>query len=326
MIELTIAMSKYEKYLKNLRKADLTIKNYKLDLVDFFDYVLQEEGSTIIKKDKFKELSLSYVDNLNTYEVNGKEEEYQTSSLNRKRTSLRMFIKYLKDRDYIAENFSGQIESIKRRGSTTKEVLTPEEILKVEELINEEISTSKTKHSIYIKMRNKLIFFMFIYTGVRVSELLMIKWENIDFLNEKIFIEFGKGDKPRTIPLKQELKVLLYSHKEIIESISTPDKDYTNHFKGYLFYTNIRNKDITLTSKTIERIIKGIMKQLQIEKAISPHSLRHTMASYGIHNKMNLAVLSSILGHASPSITLNIYTHEISEEQRKEEMKKLSFR
>lgn len=50
------------------------------------------------------------------------------------------------------------------------------------------------------------------------------------------------------------------------------------------------------------------------------------MASHGIQNKMNIAVLASILGHATPVITLDIYTHVISEEQRKEEMKKLSYR
>lgn len=325
MVEIDKAIDHFENYLKNLRKSKRTIKNYKLDLLDFQKYLLGEKGKTILQEKDFKRVCLSYIDSLNTYEDVDEVKEYAPSSLNRKRTSMRMFIRFLKERDYISEDFRSQIHSIRKR-KHIPDILTVAEIEEVDKLLNKEISEANTKHLLYIKMRNKLMFYLFLYLGVRVSELLKLKWEHIDFLKDEILIEAGKGDKPRVIPLKPELKLLIYSYKDVVQSISNDGRDYSGGFKGYIFYSNIRNKDISLNPKTAERVIKDLVKNAGIEKNITPHSLRHTMASHGIQSKMNIAVLASILGHSTPVITLDIYTHVISEEQRKEEMKKLSYR
>ena len=326
MIEIDQAITHFENYLKNLRKSSRTIKNYKLDLLDFQEYIIKEKGKPIIEENEFKKLCFSYIDSLSSYEeADGELKDYASSSLNRKRTSMRMFVRFLKERDYINEDFRKQIHSLKKK-KHIPQVLTIEEIEKIDRILNERISKANTKHLLYIGMRNRLMFCFFLYLGVRVSELLKIKWEHINLLKDDIIIESGKGDKPRIIPMKQELKLLIYSYKEVIQSISTEEKDYSGKFKGYIFYTNVRNKDISLSPKTAERIINSLIEETGIEKKITPHSLRHTMASHGIQNKMNIAVLASILGHATPVITLDIYTHVISEEQRKEEMKKLSYR
>lgn len=304
-----------EQYIKKLesdRKSSATISSYDYNLDRMINYIEDNfEGDFNIKT-----AILSYIDDLG----NG----YKTTSINTLRSPVRSFITYMYERDYIDEDFGGNI-SILKEDIVPKEILEPEEIRDILSILASELKEAE-KYDIFYKSRNLTLFVFLLYTGVRRSEIVKVKWSNIDFINNEITI-IGKGNKTRVIPLKSDLKQQLYIYRDILEKLNTAGYNVKSE---YLFRSEKRNtvtkeKDKPMTGKNVEVIIKEISEKAKIEKNITPHCIRHTFASYAIKNKMNLPSLSDILGHAALSTTLNIYAHEISMEEKKKEMEKIKF-
>lgn len=304
-----------EQYMKKLasdRKSSLTIKSYGYHLDKTIEYI----GDNYSGEFDVKSVILDYVDNLN--------KEYEITTINAIRSAIRGFISFMKSRDYIKEDFGGNIELLKE-DTTPKEILEPVEIEKIFNVLISELKEAEG-YNVFFKSRNLSLFTFLLYTGVRRSEAVKVKWNDIDFINNEINI-IGKGNKTRIIPLLPDLKQQLYSYRDVLEQM---DRARYNVKSEYLFRSEKRNKktkekDMPMTGKNVEIIIKDISRKAGIEKNITPHSIRHTFASYGIKNKMNLPSLSEILGHSNLSTTLNIYAHEISMEEKKREMEKIKF-
>lgn len=305
-----------EQYIKKLnsdRKSSLTIDNYNYNLNKMINYIKDRYDGN---KFEIKIAILDYIDNLN--------EEYEIATINTIRSTIRSFVSFMKERDYINENFGASISFLKN-DTKAKEVLEPKEIEKVFEILVSELKDAE-RYNIFFKIRNLTLFTCFLYTGIRRFEAVKIKWNDIDFINNKITV-LGKGNKTRMIPLLPDLKQQLYSYRDILEQMSM--KGY-NVKSEYLFRSEKRNKitkkkDVPMTGKNAEVIIKDIINKAGIKKNITPRSIRHTFASYGIKNRINLPSLSNILGHSKKSTTLNIYVHEISIEEKKKEMEKIKF-
>jgi len=135
--------------------------------------------------------------------------------------------------------------------------------------------------------RDKLIIKFLFYTGVRVSELVKIKKNDIIF--EEGFVKvYGKGGKERIVPIPKELLSEL--------------KDYIN---------KINTENIfPLSSRQVERIIKNIAKKAGINKKVTPHVLRHSLATTLLSKGVDIRYIQEILGHSSLNIT-QIYTHVV---------------
>jgi len=135
--------------------------------------------------------------------------------------------------------------------------------------------------------RDKLIIKFLFYTGVRVSELIKIKKSDIIF--EEGFVKvYGKGGKERIVPIPKELLNEL--------------KDYIN---------KIHTENIfPLSSRQVERIIKNIAKKAGINKKVTPHVLRHSLATTLLSKGVDIRYIQEILGHSSLNIT-QIYTHVV---------------
>jgi len=135
--------------------------------------------------------------------------------------------------------------------------------------------------------RDKLIIKFLFYTGVRVSELIKIKKSDIIF--EEGFVKvYGKGGKERIVPIPKEL---LNELREYINKIDTE---------------NI----FPLSSRQVERIIKNIAKKAGINKKVTPHVLRHSLATTLLSKGVDIRYIQEILGHSSLNIT-QIYTHVV---------------
>ncbi|BFI73473.1 recombinase XerC [Nanoarchaeota archaeon] len=146
--------------------------------------------------------------------------------------------------------------------------------------------------------RDKLIIKFLFYTGVRVSELVKIKKSDIIF-EEGLVKVFGKGGKERIVPLP----------KELLDEI----RDYINNINTeYLF---------PLSTRQVERIIKETAKKAGINKKVTPHVLRHSLATTLLSKGIDIRYIQELLGHSSLSIT-QIYTHVIPN-QLKEIYKKV---
>lgn len=310
--ELKKHKKQYMKKLESDRKSSLTIKSYGYHLDKMIEYI----GDNYSGELDVKSVILDYVDNLS--------KEYEITTINAIRSAIRGFISFMKGRDYIKEDFGRNIELLKE-DTTPKVILEPKEIERIFNVLISEFKKAEG-YNVFFKSRNLALFTFLLYTGVRRSEAVKVKWNDIDFINNEINV-IGKGNKKRVIPLLPDLKQQLYSYRDILEQM---DGAGYNVKSEYLFRSEKRNKktkekDMPMTGKNVEIIIKDISHKAGIKKNITPHIIRHTFASYGIKNKMNLPSLSEILGHSNLSTTLNIYAHEISMEEKKREMKKVRF-
>jgi integrase/recombinase XerD len=135
--------------------------------------------------------------------------------------------------------------------------------------------------------RDKIIIKFLFYTGVRVSELIKIKKNDIIF--EEGFVKvYGKGGKERIVPIPKGL---------------------LNELKDYINKINTENI-FPLSSRQVERIIKNIAKKAGISKKVTPHVLRHSLATTLLSKGVDIRYIQEILGHSSLNIT-QIYTHVV---------------
>lgn len=161
-------------------------------------------------------------------------------------------------------------------------VLSKEEIKRLlEEIINE---------------KHKLMVEMLYSAGLRVSELINLKVEDLDIENNYGFVRHGKGNKDRIFIIAESIKQKI-SNIILKENLS-----------GFLFVSMRKKK---YDSVTIRKIIKDATKKAKINKRVSPHTLRHSFATHLIENGYSVSEVQSLLGHKSPETTF-IYLHSAS--------------
>lgn len=132
-----------------------------------------------------------------------------------------------------------------------------------------------------LKLKNKLMLFILIDTGIRVNELLNIKIENINFYNNTIYLINTKSHKPRFVPFSEGI---------------------SNMIKEYIKVFNPNDKLFDMTYYGCVAVFNRIKKKLGLNK-FHPHMLRHTFASRLHKNGATLFVIQNLLGHSNSNIT-----------------------
>ena len=136
-------------------------------------------------------------------------------------------------------------------------------------------------------------------TGLRISELINLEFKNID-LNDCTIKVMGKGSKERIIPLSDTaikyLKIYVKDYRQ---------KLVKNEINNYVYLNNHGKK---MTRQGVFKIIKKRSSEIGIKKDISPHTLRHSIATHMLENGADLRIIQEFLGHESISTT-QIYTH-----------------
>ena len=208
-------------------------------------------------------------------------------SVNRKITTLKSFYKYLMQEDVVSENPTQKIISPKN----VKKLPVFVEKSKMDELLSE-IEFPDT----FEGERDKLMINVFYMTGMRLSELLGIKKEDIDFSRSSIKV-LGKRNKERIIPLSINLlnQLKKFSEKHKINSY---------------FFVNFEGKK--LSAKNIYNIVNKYLGMVSSLEKKSPHILRHTFATHMLNNGADINAIKEILGHANLSAT-QVYTHNTIE-------------
>ena len=260
--------------------SDYTIKNYKLDLTLFFDF-LNKSNINYLYLNKDNVLTyLKYLDKMNL----------KNSTISRRISALRTFYNYLMNEGLINSNIFLNVKNPKLE----KKLPNYLNYTEMEELL--ESIDIKTDEG----LKRRLLIEMFYSTGCRVSEIINIKVKDIDFLNKKIRI-MGKGSKERIVYYGDYAKK--YLDKYLSKGM---DKDY-------LFVNKHGDK---YTVEEIELIVKDIMKHLSIKTHVTPHTLRHTFATHLLNNGADIRSVQELLGHSNLSTT-GIYTH-VSSDRLKE--------
>lgn len=260
--------------------SDYTIKNYKLDLTLFFDFLNKSNINYLyLNKDNVIDY-LKYLDKMNL----------KNSTISRRISTLRTFYNYLMNEGLINSNIFLNVKNPKLE----KKLPNYLNYTEMEELL--ESIDIKTDEG----LKRRLLIEMFYSTGCRVSEIINIKVKDIDFLNKKIRI-MGKGSKERIVYYGDYAKK--YLDKYLSKGM---DKDY-------LFVNKHGDK---YTVEEIELIVKDIMKHLSIKTHVTPHTLRHTFATHLLNNGADIRSVQELLGHSNLSTT-GIYTH-VSSDRLKE--------
>lgn len=265
--------------------SENTVESYKRDLNDFDNYFKKE-----IKKINHEDIK-KYIQNL------GKNLEAKTIS--RHISSLKSFYKYLKLTNQIKTSPLANINNPKTQRKLPN-ILTEDE---VNDLLDIILKTD-------FDFRNKAMLELMYSSGLRVSELINLKVNDIDIQNEVVRI-FGKGSKERIIPLDE------YATEALNNYINDHRFNLFKHGENnYLFLNNHGNQ---MTRQGFFKILKKIALEKNIKKDFSPHTLRHSFATHLLKHGADLRSIQELLGHSDISST-QIYTH-ISNEKLHENYK-----
>jgi len=256
-----------------------TISAYKHDLKDFLKY-LQKKNLDL------KNLNPQIIDEyLKTLKTLG----YTPFSIARKLSSLKSFFRYLIREKKFSLEFIEILETPKLPFRLPK-VLSLEEI---EKLLSAPDTTTP------LGFRDKTMLELLYATGLRVSELVNIKLENIN-LELGLVRVLGKGMKERIVPVGDYALMYL---KEYLEKIRP--KLVKPVSKNYVF---LNRQGKPLTRQRFWQIIKTYAKQVGLEDKASPHIIRHSFATHLLQGGADLRSLQLMLGHSSLNTT-QIYTH-----------------
>ena len=272
-----VQVDKFLFFLKvELNYSELTIKSYQLDLTDFFEYIESKKINYLTITNHDVRGYLKYLDSCNL----------KNSTISRRISTLRTFYNYLVDENIVENNVFHNVKNPKLEKKLPNYLNYNE----MEELL-ESIDISTTEG-----LEKRLLIEMFYSTGCRVSEMINVKINDIDFTNKTIRI-MGKGSKERIVYFGD------YASKYLDNYLSKVKCD------KYLF-TNKKGEKLTINE--VEQIVKDIMKHISIKTHVTPHTLRHTFATHLLNNGADTKTVQELLGHANLSTT-GIYTHVSSD-------------
>ena len=270
----------YLKYLKyNKNYSDNTIISYRDDILEYLEFLRKECLSLYDVKYSDIRFLLDYYNNMHLKNL----------SIRRKISSLKGFYKYLCRMGKTDDNPFSYV-TLPKKEKKLPQYLNYNEMIEIFEIID---------ISDILGLRNRLIMELLYATGIRVSELVNIKINDIDLSNRSIVVT-GKGDKSRIVFFNDITKKFL--EKYIKESKENRKSDYlilNNYGKG-------------ITTRGIRLIMEKIIKETSIIKNVHPHIIRHTFATHLLNNGCDLLTVQELLGHASISTT-GIYTHVTTE-------------
>ena len=245
-------------------KAKTTIKTYGYSLKQFFKFAqspLNEIRLDILIKFKQHLLRLNYA----------------VATVNNKLMAIKSLLSFAHKIGYIMFNVGLVVKSMKNREDINNKILMNEEIKAL-------IDRAK-------KPRDAILIKLLANTGLRISELINLQWNDIKL--GKITV-FGKGSKTRFISIKEELLTELLTLKR--------------PYSEYIFSTNRGSK---LARQNVHTMLKQVAKQALITDKISCHWLRHSTASHALNNGASLQQVQQLLGHDSINTTAR-YLHTLN--------------
>jgi len=266
--------SKFLDYLRyEKRYSDHTLVNYEVDLKQFFEFFDGQDLTSLKPKD------------IRLWLVNLSEKKLTNKTISRKLSTLKTFYKFLHKDGFVDGNPVVRINAPKIEKRLPAFVKEAE--ISIEKLKKIEGDTFEEK-------RNFLIFEVFYQTGIRLSELLLLKEK--DFSDGKILVN-GKRNKHRIIPLSNDLVIRI---SDFI-TLKRNNRVYSDN----IFCNKSGEK---LYPKLVYRIINSYLGRITKMDRRSPHVLRHTFATHMLNNGAGLETLKELLGHSSLSAT-QVYTH-----------------
>jgi tyrosine recombinase XerC len=252
-----------------------TIKNYAIDLAEFFAFVGERRAAEI-----------DYLE-IRKFLAHLKGKSYSKSTISRKLACLRSFFKFLVRENLLSANPASAVATPKRE-KRLPVFLDVEEVTRLLDAAGGDAPAAK---------RDKAILETLYTSGIRVSELVGLNLADVDLLSGMLRVR-GKGKKERIVPIGRKAQDAIESYLE--KRTGTHGKS-----RDALFL----NKNGTrLTDRSVRRVLLKVASRASLAKEISPHMLRHSFATHLLDRGADLRSVQELLGHESLSTT-QIYTH-----------------
>jgi len=271
------------------RFSSHTIKAYKNDLDQFFSYM--EKMYEISAGSDVKHL------HIRSWIVELMQQDVTPRSVNRKLSALKTYFKYLLKRKLVSKNPMLKIVAPKI-GKRLPVTVNKKDMTQ----LFEEVDFGDG----YGGARDRMVMELLYNTGMRRSEMINLKVEDVDFTKNYLKV-MGKGGKERLVPFTPELSTL------IGEYILDRNDFFPNGEGNFLFLTNKGKK---LYPKLVYNLVKKYLSLITTVEQKSPHVLRHSFATHLSDNGADLNAIKELLGHSNLSAT-QIYTHNSIEKLRK---------
>ena len=267
------------------RYSPNTIISYKNDLTQFYIFlnITDKTENDIIKNIDFRDIK-EWIYSLSEQNITNK-------TINRKISTLKKYYKFLLR------------EGIVNKNPLTK-IISPKQPKKLTKFVNQEQINILLDDSLFDSSKNKqtdkLIISLLYGTGMRLSELINLKINDVLFSEKKLKV-LGKRNKERFIPLHDKLLTDLKNYFTYRTSLN-PDNNYIlQTLKGKQLY-----------HKYVYRVVNKYLTLVTTIDKKSPHILRHTFATHILNNGAELNAVKELLGHSNLSAT-QIYTHNTFE-------------
>ncbi len=269
-----------------------TLKAYRKDLQQFAENYSRQNSSSEayafwedipIEKAQHQDIRMWIIDMM--------EVKITPKSINRKLATLRAFYRFVMRKGELEKSPMQKIRTLKTGKALT--TFVPEPHLEFIQKIEFE--------NTFQDQQNQLIVELLYGTGIRLSELIELRKENINFLRNTIKV-FGKRKRERLIPLYPELVKLI--------------QIFLEKYPSDLPYLIRTKKDKKAYSSLVYRAVRRVLDQVTTVEKRSPHVLRHSFATHLLDRGAELSAVQDLLGHTSLSAT-EIYTHNTLDKLKK---------
>ncbi len=262
-----------------------TIKGYLVDIKEFVNFIKEEYKIEV--SDLGERININQIREYIEYLIN---KGLAKKSIARKLAALRTLFRFIFKIGIRDDNPAKAVPTPKQE----KKLPLFLEESEIDELID---LTDKSPKG----LRDKALMELIYSSGIRVSELINLKMQDILF-NEQLLRIVGKGGKERIVPYGVRAEEALREYLNVRKSLI---KKGVTKISDYLFINSFGKQ---LNDRIIRRILKKYVYQLAIIKKISPHTLRHSFATHLLNSGMDLRAIQELLGHSRLSTT-QIYTH-----------------
>ncbi len=261
------------------RLSPLTLRSYQIDLLQFLDFLSQDNLQ--INQLKSQTIRLWLVELSN--------QGIQNRSINRKMATLRTFFKYLQRRGDVTDNPMQTIRMVKTSKSLPSYLRESE----MEQIFNQ----NETSKLTFEEVRDQLALMLLYGTGMRLAELIQLTHQQVN-LSAKTLRVIGKRNKERIIPMPSILVDLVNQYQSL------------NPFQSS--YLLVTDKGEPCYPMFIQRLVKKYLGEVSTLEKLSPHVLRHSYATHLLNRGADLNAIKELLGHANLAAT-QVYTHNSME-------------
>jgi len=280
---------KFIDFLRNEKRcSENTILAYQNDLIQFSEF-LKEQYSIKLEEEEI------FSDHIRSWMVFMVDSGISSRTINRKMTTLKSYFKFLLQKKIVNANPTYKIRSLKNHRKLPQFVSEKEMF---------QLFDSYFVEDSYECSRDRIILELFYATGIRLSELINLKFRDIDY-SKGVMKVLGKRNKERFVPLYtdllQRLSALQMLNQELVSNVD------------FVFLTK---KGTKIYSRLVYRIVNTYLSQASNSEKRSPHVLRHTFATHLLNNGAELNTIKELLGHTSLAAT-QVYTHNSIEKLKK---------